>query len=59
VSLIVWDEASMTKRQEVEALDNIICDLMNEQELPFKRRMIVFSGDFIQTLLVVRKDSHD
>jgi ATP-dependent DNA helicase PIF1 len=55
----VWDEASMTKRQEVEALDNIICDLMNEQELPFKRKMIVFSGDFIQTLLVVRKDSHD
>jgi len=28
-SLIIWDEASMTKRQSVEALDNSLHDIMD------------------------------
>ncbi|PWZ34005.1 hypothetical protein Zm00014a_020355 [Zea mays] len=54
-SLIIWDEASMTKRQAVEALDNSMRDIMGRPELPFGGKTIVFGGDFRQVLPVVRK----
>ncbi|ONM31301.1 hypothetical protein ZEAMMB73_Zm00001d040413 [Zea mays] len=56
-SLIIWDEASMTKRQAVEALDNSMRDIMGRPELPFGGKTIVFGGDFRQVLPVVRKGS--
>ncbi|ONM00077.1 hypothetical protein ZEAMMB73_Zm00001d030046 [Zea mays] len=56
-SLIIWDEASMTKRQAVEALDNSMCDIMGRPALPFGGKTIVFGGDFRQVLPVVRKGS--
>ncbi|ONL92436.1 hypothetical protein ZEAMMB73_Zm00001d027245, partial [Zea mays] len=34
-ALIIWDEASMTKRQAVEALDNSMRDIMGRPTLPF------------------------
>ena len=45
-SLIIWDEASMTKRQSVKALDNSLCDIMDRPELPFGGKTVVFGGDF-------------
>ncbi|PWZ27919.1 Cleavage stimulating factor 64 [Zea mays] len=54
-SLIIWDEASMTKRQAVEALDNSMRDIMGRPGLPFGGKTIVFGGDFRQVLRVVRK----
>ncbi|WVZ76928.1 hypothetical protein U9M48_024846 [Paspalum notatum var. saurae] len=54
-SLIIWDEASMTKRQAVEALDNSLRDIMDRPRLPFGGKTIVFGGDFRQVLPVVRK----
>lgn len=54
-SLIIWDEASMTKRQTVEALDKSMRDIMDRPELPFGGKTIVFGGDFRQVLPVVRK----
>ncbi|PWZ34044.1 UDP-arabinopyranose mutase 3 [Zea mays] len=56
-SLIIWDEASMTKRQAVEALDNSMRDIMGRPALPFGGKTIVFGGDFRQVLPVVRKGS--
>ncbi|ONM24697.1 hypothetical protein ZEAMMB73_Zm00001d006675 [Zea mays] len=56
-SLIIWDEASMTKRQAVEALDNSMRDIMGRSGLPFGGKTIVFSGDFRQVLPIVRKGS--
>ncbi|PWZ30162.1 ATP-dependent DNA helicase PIF1 [Zea mays] len=56
-SLIIWDEASMTKRQVMEALDNSMRDIMGRPGLPFGGKTIVFGGDFRQVLLVVRKGS--
>ncbi|AQL03309.1 hypothetical protein ZEAMMB73_Zm00001d045848 [Zea mays] len=56
-SLIIWDEASMTKRQAVEALDNSMRDIMGRPKLPFGGKTIVFGGDFRQVLPVVRKGS--
>ena len=56
-SLIIWDEATMTKRQAVEALDKILRDIMDRRELPFGGKTVVFGGDFRQVLPVVRKGS--
>ncbi|XP_062219102.1 uncharacterized protein LOC133918956 [Phragmites australis] len=52
-SLIIWDEASMTKRQAVEALDNSMRDIMSRPELPFGGKTVVFGGYFRQVLPVV------
>ncbi|AQL07138.1 hypothetical protein ZEAMMB73_Zm00001d047628 [Zea mays] len=55
--LIIWDEASMAKRQSIEALDNSMRDIMGRPDLPFGGKTIVFGGDFRQVLPVVRKGS--
>uniref|UniRef100_I1NQ41 ATP-dependent DNA helicase n=1 Tax=Oryza glaberrima TaxID=4538 RepID=I1NQ41_ORYGL len=54
-SLIIWDEASMTKRQAVEALDMSMRDIMGCPRSSFGGKMIVFGGDFRQVLPVIRK----
>ncbi|XP_012700196.1 ATP-dependent DNA helicase PIF1 [Setaria italica] len=54
-SLIIWDEASMTKRQAIEALDKSMRDIMDIPNLPFGGKTVVFGGDFRQVLPVVRK----
>jgi hypothetical protein len=56
-SLIIWDEASMTKRQAMETLDNSMRNIMGCPGLPFGGKTIVFGGDFRQVLPVVRKVS--
>jgi ATP-dependent DNA helicase PIF1 len=47
----------MTNRQDVEALDNSMHDLMGRLRLPFGGKTIVFDGDFRQVLPVVGKGS--
>jgi hypothetical protein len=56
-SLIIWDEAFMTKRQAMEVLDYSMRDIMDCKDLPFGGKTVVFGGDFRQVLLVVRKGS--
>ncbi|PWZ38653.1 ATP-dependent DNA helicase PIF1, partial [Zea mays] len=51
-SLIIWDEASMAKRQAIEALDNSMRDIMGRTGVPFGGKTIVFGGDFRQVLPV-------
>jgi ATP-dependent DNA helicase PIF1 len=55
--LILWDEASMTKRHAIEALDISLCDILDKEDLPFGGNTVMFGGDFRQTLPVVRKGS--
>ncbi|KAL3532808.1 hypothetical protein ACH5RR_006329 [Cinchona calisaya] len=50
--LIIWDEAPMAKRTAIEALNDLLQDLMNSKEI-FGGKVIVFGGDFRQTLLVI------
>lgn len=54
VSLIIWDEVAMTKRQAVEMLDRSLQDIM-ECSLPFGGKVVVFGGDFRQVLPVVTR----
>jgi ATP-dependent DNA helicase PIF1 len=56
-SLILWDKGSMTKRHAIEALDISLYDILDKEDLPFGGKTIVFGGDFIHTLPIVRKGS--
>ncbi|XP_071939243.1 uncharacterized protein [Coffea arabica] len=54
--LILWDEASMAIRETIEAFDHLLRDII-ESELPFGGKVIVFGGDFRQTLPVIEQAS--
>nr|XP_009767304.1 PREDICTED: ATP-dependent DNA helicase PIF4-like isoform X2 [Nicotiana sylvestris] len=56
--LIVWDEISMAKKEMIEALDLLLRDLM-ETNMLFGGKVVVFSGDFRQTLPVVRVEKKE
>ncbi|XP_074271021.1 uncharacterized protein LOC141594939 [Silene latifolia] len=51
-SLIIWDEASMSKRQNIESLDVLLRDLCDPNQL-FGGKVVVFGGDFRQTLPIL------
>ncbi|OIT35017.1 hypothetical protein A4A49_62119, partial [Nicotiana attenuata] len=51
--LIVWDEVSMAKKKVIETFDILMKDLMDTNAL-FGGKVVVFGGDFRQTLPVVR-----
>ncbi|XP_074282635.1 uncharacterized protein LOC141607174 [Silene latifolia] len=58
-SLIIWDEASMSKRQNIESLDHLLRDLCDPNQL-FGGKVVVFGGDFRQTLPILpRKSQHE
>ncbi|XP_023734550.1 uncharacterized protein LOC111882412 [Lactuca sativa] len=52
--IIIWDEASMAKRQVVEAFDRTMQDISGVA-LPFGGKIMVLGGDFRQVLPVVRR----
>ncbi|KAI7967497.1 hypothetical protein MJO29_000774 [Puccinia striiformis f. sp. tritici] len=51
--VIIWDEISMQHRHAVEAVDRSLRDL-TQDDRPFGGKIVVFGGDFRQTLPVVR-----
>ena len=51
-SLIIWDEASMAHKHSIESLDAMVPDVCEIEQL-FRRKVIVFGGDFRQVLPVV------
>ena len=55
-SLIIWDEAPMCHRHALEALDRTLKDIRDD-ERNFGGVIIVFGGDFRQTLPVVNRGS--
>ncbi|KAG7956985.1 hypothetical protein I3843_11G152200 [Carya illinoinensis] len=52
--LIIWDETSMSRKEAIEALDRMLKDV-NDSELSFGGKVIIFGGDFHQILPVVLK----
>ncbi|KAL5580073.1 hypothetical protein UlMin_012515 [Ulmus minor] len=50
--LIIWDEAPMINKRAREAVDIMLQDI-NECNLPFSGKIIIFGGDFRQVLPVV------
>jgi hypothetical protein len=51
-TIIIWDEISMQSKYAVEAIDRAFQDLM-EDKRPFGGKIVIFGGDFRQTLPVV------
>ncbi|XP_021713576.1 uncharacterized protein LOC110681758 [Chenopodium quinoa] len=51
-ALIIWDEASMANKQNLETLDLLLQDICNNDVI-FGGKVIVFGGDFRQVLPVV------
>ncbi|KAG6621819.1 hypothetical protein I3842_Q005000 [Carya illinoinensis] len=49
--LIIWDEAPMSRKQHIQALDKMLRDI-NDSELTFGGKVVVFGGDFRQVLPV-------
>ena len=58
VKIIIWDETPMMNKQVVESLDNIMQDI-NECDLPFGGKVIVFGGDFRQILPVIPRGNKE
>ncbi|XP_071926211.1 uncharacterized protein [Coffea arabica] len=56
--LILWDEASMAKRDTIEAFDLLLKDIMDSDK-PFGGKVVVFGGDFRQTLPVIQNATRD
>ncbi|KAI7953570.1 hypothetical protein MJO28_006117 [Puccinia striiformis f. sp. tritici] len=54
--VIIWDEISMQNRFAVEAVDRTFRDLL-EDDRPFGGKIVIFGGDFRQTLPVVQGGS--
>ncbi|XP_076884672.1 uncharacterized protein LOC143533936 [Bidens hawaiensis] len=57
--LIIWDEAPMTHKHAFEALDKTLKDMLGQSgninnERPFGGKVVVFGGDFRQTLPVIQ-----
>ena len=52
--IIIWDEASMAKRQAIEALNRTMQDITGVIQ-PFGGKIMVLGGDFRQVLPVVRR----
>ncbi|XP_058189501.1 uncharacterized protein LOC131307104 [Rhododendron vialii] len=53
--LIIWDEASMAKKQAIEALDNLLRDITDSDVL-FGGKVVVLGGDFRQVLPVIPRE---
>ncbi|KAL3818277.1 hypothetical protein ACJIZ3_004182 [Penstemon smallii] len=56
--LIIWDEASMANRFSIESLDKLLVDFC-ESRLPFGGKIVLFGGDFRQTLPIVLHGSRE
>jgi len=55
--LVIWDEAPMQHRHNMEAVDRTFKDILNNSEKPFGGLSIVFGGDFRQILPVILRGS--
>ncbi|XP_076915949.1 uncharacterized protein LOC143575455 [Bidens hawaiensis] len=52
--LIIWDEASMAKRQGIEAVDRTLQDIVGVR-LPFGGKIMAMGGDFRQVFPVTKR----
>jgi len=53
--LVIWDEAPMQHKYNMEAVDRSLRDILNESDKPFGGLTFVFGGDFKQILPVIIK----
>ena len=52
--VIIIDEVSMMNRQAFDAIDRLLRDVADQPQVPFGGKIVIFSGDFRQTLPIVQ-----
>lgn len=52
--VIIWDEAPMSHKYNIEAVDRMLKDICQNDE-DFGGKIVVFSGDFRQVLPVIKR----
>ncbi|KAG2695935.1 hypothetical protein I3760_07G034500 [Carya illinoinensis] len=57
IKLIIWDEAPMSGKESIEALDKMLKDI-NDSELSFGEKVIVLGGDFRNGLPPITINGH-
>ena len=57
--VIIWDEATMASKDAAELVDRLMRNLTGNMDLPFGGKMVVFLGDFRQTLPVVPRQGRN
>jgi hypothetical protein len=57
--LLVWDEAPMSHRFLLEALDRTLRDVMQAPDQPMGGKLLILAGDFRQILPVVRRGQRE
>lgn len=57
-ALIIWDEASMAKKESMEAVDRMLRDITDKNFL-FGGKVVVFGGDFRQVLPVIPRGTRE
>jgi hypothetical protein len=55
VDLVIWDEAPMQHKHNMQAVDTSLRDILNNSDKPFGGLTFVFGGDFKQILPVIIK----
>ena len=50
--IIIWDEATMSSKYMLKAVDVCLRDIM-EKDVPFGGKLVIFGGDFRQTSCIV------
>ncbi|XP_060516472.1 uncharacterized protein LOC132695932 isoform X2 [Cylas formicarius] len=55
--VILWDEVSMTSKHALNAVDRYVCDVCENNVVPFGGKVVLFGGDFRQTLPIVVRGS--
>ncbi len=53
-SLIIWDEATMTTKHALNAVDILLREIMRKPNTPFGGKVMLLGGDFRQCLPVVK-----
>lgn len=56
--MIIWDEAPMLSEHAVEAFDRMLLDI-NESDLLFSTKVVVFGCDFCQVLHIVCRGTRE
>ena len=52
---LFWDEAPMSSKNVVKVVDKLFRELTGNMDAPFGGKCVVFSGDFRQTLAVLKR----
>ena len=55
LDFLIWDESVMSGKATINVVDKLFRDITNNQDEPFGGKLVIFGGDFRQTLCVAKR----